>query len=158
MSMILMVIISIVISGFIFGILGFLARMFIVGGELRRAEDAAEGQLRRAEARNREILVEAKENALKIKSQAQSEINNDRRGIQKLESSLEVLEENLNKQNNELHKKTNEVNKKEQDLESERKIKKKWYKKGLLNIFSTSEKSGKSRWTWSNGPSSWVNK
>jgi len=44
------------------------------------------------------------------------------------------------------------------DLESERKIKKKWYKKGLLNIFSTSEKSGKSRWTWSNGPSSWVNK
>ena len=121
MSMILMVIISIVISGFIFVILGFLARMFIVGGELRRAEDAAEGQLRRAEARNREILVEAKENALKIKSQAQSEINNDRRGIQKLESSLEAREENLKKQNNELHKKTNEVNKKDQDLESERK-------------------------------------
>ena len=96
MSMILMVIISIVISGFIFGILGFLARMFIVGGELRRAEDAAEGQLRRAEARNREILVEAKENALKIKSQAQSEINNDRRGIQKLESSLEAREEYQN--------------------------------------------------------------
>ena len=121
MSMILMVIISIVVSGFIFGILGFLARMFIVGGELRRAQDAAVGQLRRAEARNREILVEAKENALKIKSQAQSEINNDRRGIQKLESSLEAREENLKKQNNELHKKTNEVNKKDQDLESERK-------------------------------------
>ena len=46
--------------------------MFIVRGELRRAQDAAEGQLRRAEARNREILVEAKENALQIKSQAQS--------------------------------------------------------------------------------------
>ncbi len=121
MSMILMVIISIVISGFIFGILGFLARMFIVGGELKRAEDAAEGQFRRAEARNREILVEAKENALKIKSQAQSEINNDRRGIQKLESSLEAREENLKKQNNELQKKINEVNKKDQNLESERK-------------------------------------
>ena len=121
MSMILMVIISIVVSGFIFGILGFLARMFIVGGELRRAQDAAVGQLRRAEARNREILVEAKENALKIKSQAQSQINDDRRGIQKLESSLEAREENLKKQNNELQKKANEVNKKDQDLESERK-------------------------------------
>ena len=121
MSMILMVIISIVISGFIFGFFGFLARMFIVRGELRRAQDAAEGQLRRAEARNREILVEAKENALQIKSKAQSEINNDRIGIQKLESSLEAREENLKKQNNELQKKFNEVNKKDQDLESERK-------------------------------------
>ena len=93
----------------IFGILGYFVRFFTVSGELRRTKDVVEGQLRRAESRSREILVEAKENALQIKSSAQGEINNNRRDLQKLETQLEAREENLKKQNAELRRKTDNV-------------------------------------------------
>ena len=55
MNMILTVIISILVSGLIFGILGYFVRFFTVSGELRRTKDVVEGQLRRAESRSREI-------------------------------------------------------------------------------------------------------
>ena len=106
MSMILTVIISILVSGLIFGLLGYFIRIFTVSGELRRTKDAVEGQIRRAESRSREILVEAKENALQIKSSAQGEINNSRRDLQRLETQLETREENLRKQNAEIKRKT----------------------------------------------------
>ena len=51
-------------------------------------------------------LVEAKENALQIKSSAQGEINNSRRDLQRLETQLETREENLRKQNAEIKRKT----------------------------------------------------
>ena len=121
MNMILTVIISILVSGLIFGILGYFVRFFTVSGELRRTKDVVEGQLRRAESRSREILVEAKENALQIKSSAQGEINNNRRDLQKLETQLEAREENLKKQNAELRRKTDNVEKLE-DLLSEHQV------------------------------------
>ena len=120
MNMILTVIISILVSGLIFGILGYFVRFFTVSGELRRTKDVVEGQLRWAESRSREILVEAKENALQIKSSAQGEINNNRRDLQKLETQLEAREENLKKQNAELRRKTDNVEKKDKSLDLER--------------------------------------
>ena len=120
MSMILTVIISILVSGLIFGLLGYFIRIFTVSGELRRTKDAVEGQIRRAESRSREILVEAKENALQIKSSAQGEINNSRRDLQRLETQLETREENLRKQNAEIKRKTENVEKKDNSLNLER--------------------------------------
>ncbi len=120
MNMILSVIVSIIVSGLIFGIIGYFLRIFLAGGELRRTKDAVEGQLRRAEARSREILVDAKENALQIKSRAQGEINNSRRDVQKLETQLETREENLRKQNADLKRKSDEVEKKDNSLDKER--------------------------------------
>lgn len=120
MSMILTVIISILVSGLIFGLLGYFIRIFTVSGELRRTKDAVEGQIRRAESRSREILVEAKENALQIKSSAQGEINNSRRDLQRLETQLETREENLRKQNAEIKRKTENVDKKDNSLNLER--------------------------------------
>jgi len=120
MNMILSVIVSIIVSGLIFGIIGYFLRIFLASGELRRTKDAVEGQLRRSEARSREILVDAKENALQIKSRAQGEINNNRRDVQKLETQLETREEILRKQNADLKRKSEEVEKKDNSLDNER--------------------------------------
>ena len=57
-------------SGLVGAAAGYIARAFFANGELRRTKDAVEGQLRRAESRSREILVEAKEGALQIKSES----------------------------------------------------------------------------------------
>ena len=120
MNMILSVIVSIIVSGLIFGIIGYFLRLFLAGGELRRTKDAVEGQLRRAEARSREILVDAKQKALQIKSRTQGEINNSRRDVQKLETQLETREDNLRKQNADLKRKSDEVEKKDSSLNKER--------------------------------------
>ena len=105
MNMIMTVIISVLIAGLVGASIGYLIRVFLVSGELRRSKDAADGQLRRAESRTREILVEAKENALQIRSDAQEGINNSLRDIQRKETQLETREENLRKQDFDLKRK-----------------------------------------------------
>lgn len=125
MNMIIAVIISVLASGLVGVAAGYVARAFFANGELRRTKDAVEGQLRRAEARSREILVDAKENALQIKSDAQQGINNSLRDIQRQETQLETREENLRKQNGDLKRKFDEVENKDKSLEIERdKVKK----------------------------------
>ncbi|MEC7837195.1 MAG: ribonuclease Y [Chloroflexota bacterium] len=125
MNMIVAVIISVLASGVVGVAVGYLARTFFVTGDLRRTKEAVEGQLRRAEARSREILVEAKENALQIKSEAQQGINNSLRDIQKQETQLETREENLRQQNVDLKRKFDEVENKDKSLDIERdKVKK----------------------------------
>ncbi len=125
MNMIIAVIISVLASGLVGVASGYVARAFFASGELRRTKDAVEGQLRRAESRSREILVEAKENALQIKSEAQQGINNSLRDIQRQETQLETREENLRKQNSDLKRKFDEVENKDKSLEIERdKVKK----------------------------------
>ena len=100
-------------------------RAFFATGEIRRTKDAVEGQLRRSESRSREILVEAKENALQIKSEAQQGINNSLRDIQRQETQLETREDNLRKQNAELKRKSEEIENKDKSLDIEReKVKK----------------------------------
>jgi ribonuclease Y len=123
--MIIAVIISVLASGLVGVAAGYVARAFFANGELRRTKDAVEGQLRRAEARSREILVDAKENALQIKSDAQQGINNSLRDIQRQETQLETREDNLRKQNGDLKRKFDEVENKDKSLEIERdKVKK----------------------------------
>ena len=125
MNMIIAVIISILASGLVGVAAGYVARAFFANGELRRTKDAVEGQLRRAEARSREILVEAKENALQVKSDAQQGISNSLRDIQRQETQLETREDNLKKQNIDLKRKFDEVENKDKSLELERdKVKK----------------------------------
>jgi len=125
MNMIIAVIISVLASGLVGVAAGYVARAFFANGELRRTKDAVEGQLRRAEARSREILVDAKENALQIKSDAQQGINNSLRDIQRQETQLETREDNLRKQNGDLKRKFDEVENKDKSLEIERdKVKK----------------------------------
>jgi ribonuclease Y len=123
--MIVAVIISVLASGLVGATVGYLARTFFVTGELRRTKDAVEGQLGRAQARSRELLVEAKENALQIKSDAQQGINNSLREIQRQETQLETREDNLRKQNVDLKRKFDEVENKDKSLDIERdKVKK----------------------------------
>ncbi len=125
MNMIVAVIISVLVSGVVGCTVGYLARAFFVTGELRRTKDAVEGQLRRAEARSRELLVEAKENALQIKSEAQQGISNSLRDIQRQETQLETREDNLRQQNVDLKRKFDEVENKDKSLDIERdKVKK----------------------------------
>lgn len=125
MNMIVAVIISVLASGLVGATVGYFARTFFVTGELRRTKDAVEGQLGRAQARSRELLVEAKENALQIKSDAQQGINNSLRDIQRQETQLETREDNLRKQNVDLKRKFDEVENKDKSLDIERdKVKK----------------------------------
>ena len=67
MNMIIAVIISVLASGIIGLAVGYLMRAFFATGEIRRTKDAVEGQLRRAESRSREILVEAKKMLYKLR-------------------------------------------------------------------------------------------
>ncbi|MFL2652892.1 MAG: ribonuclease Y [Dehalococcoidia bacterium] len=125
MNMIIAVIVSVLASGLVGAAAGYIARAFFANGELRRTKDAVEGQLRRAESRSREILVEAKEGALQIKSESQQSINNSLRDIQRQETQLETREDNLRKQNGDLKRKFEELESKDKSLEIERdKVKK----------------------------------
>ena len=61
----------------------------------RSVEEASAQQMRRSNARSKEILLEAKEQALQLRSDAQAQVNDQKLTLQRQQSRLEAREEIL---------------------------------------------------------------
>jgi ribonuclease Y len=87
-----------VVVGLIALLLGYLLRRTIAEARIKSAEDAAhrilEDGRKEAEAKHREVVVEAKDEAFRLKREAEKEIREQRAELQRLERRLVQREEN----------------------------------------------------------------
>ena len=75
--------------------LGFQLHNILSAKSQRAAEEASAQQMRRSDARSKEILLEAKEQALELRSNAQAQLNDQKLTLQRQQSRLEAREEIL---------------------------------------------------------------
>ena len=75
--------------------LGFQLHNILSAKSQRAAEEASAQQMRRSNARSKEILLEAKEQALELRSNAQAQLNDKKLTLQRQQSRLEAREEIL---------------------------------------------------------------
>ena len=75
--------------------LGFQLHNILSAKSQRAVEEASAQQMRRSNARSKEILLEAKEQALQLRSDAQAQVNDHKLTLQRQQSRLEAREEIL---------------------------------------------------------------
>ncbi len=95
MDTILIAILVALVSVVIGSGLGFQLRNLLSAKSQRAVDEASAQQMRRANARSKEILLEAKEQALQVRSDAEARLNEQKLEIQRQQSRLEVREETL---------------------------------------------------------------
>ena len=120
-----LVVVVIVISVFVVaGIAGFLAgstyRKNIAEAKIGKAEDKAkdiiDDALKTAESKKRDILLTAKEDALKTKNDIEKEVKDRRSEIQQMEKRVLQREENLDKKSDTLERREQSLTAKEANL------------------------------------------
>ena len=70
--------------------LGFQLHNILSAKSQRAVEEASAQQMRRSNARSKEILLEAKEQALQLRSDAQAQVNDQKLTLQRQQSRLEA--------------------------------------------------------------------
>jgi ribonucrease Y len=84
------------------------------------AEQDAARILSEADRRQKEVLLEAKEEAIRVRQQAESELRERRKEVQRSEQRINQKEENLDRKLESLEQRQRNVQNKERDLEKER--------------------------------------
>ena len=117
--MILSVVLGALLS-VVFGLsLGFFLSKLMTKKSYQAAKEASEQHIRRSEARSKEILVEAKEQALQTRSQSDRQINKQRVDLQRMESRLEVRQESFEVRSSDLAENQKQLEKRLKELQDE---------------------------------------
>ena len=119
MDIVLTAVLTALIAGAIGVAGGFLLRTTLASNSIKASEEAAEQQIRRAEARSKEILLESKEESLRIRTSAEDELRKERQELQRTESRIEAREENLEKRAELLEQRESEIRKIRDEAERE---------------------------------------
>ena len=99
------------------GVTGFYLRVAIIGRQARRAKDEASRILEETEEQRKEILLEAKDEALKTRASAEADLRERRSDLQRQERRLASREENTERRADNLDKREKNLEKGEGDLE-----------------------------------------
>ena len=91
--------------GLISGITGFYLRNTLVTKSQKAAFSASQDQLRIAEERSKEILIEAKEKGLQLITETERELRSERKNIQNTQRNLDDSQSEFNKKLTELKSK-----------------------------------------------------
>jgi ribonuclease Y len=107
--------------GVVVGVIcGILIQQRIRQSRIEAAERSAARILNEADRRQKEILLEAKEEAIKFRQQAESELRERRSEIQRAERRLAQKEENLDRKLESLEQRQRNLQNKERELEEAR--------------------------------------
>ena len=98
-------------------LLGYTLRRRITQGQVEAAERDATRILTEAQTKEKETLLEAKEEALRIRAQAEAELKERRGEVLRLEQRLAQREENLDRKLDNLERRDQTLDEKEEDLE-----------------------------------------
>ncbi len=100
------------------GLVGFFARQAIMGRKVRIAERDAADLLAGATTKQKEILLEAKEQAIKIRAETEADNRERRSELQRHERRLTQKEENLDRKGEALERRERIASVKEKEVES----------------------------------------
>ncbi len=114
-----MIWLGIVVAGIIIGgVMGFFLRSTMLSKGMRMAEEAAKDRVREAESRHKELLIEAKEEAVKLKSEAEAENRLHRSELIKQEKKLNQKADSLDRKIEAFEKREQTLTQKEKEAES----------------------------------------
>ena len=114
-----------VIGGLIVGIIaGYMIRKNLAEAKIKTAEEAAAKILvdakREAEAKTKETILEAKDEVLRLRMEADREIKERRSDVTRLEKRLQQKEEHLDRKTDSIEKRDENIRKKEKEIEERR--------------------------------------
>ncbi len=101
-------------------LLGYTLKVRIGRGKVEAAERSAERIVADAEAKQREALLEAKEEAIKLRSQAEAELKGRRDEILRLEQRVAQKEESLDRKLETLERREGELSKTKDQLDQDK--------------------------------------
>ena len=101
--------------------LGFLLRSILSAKSARAVEEASAQQMRRANARSKEILLEAKEQALQVRTESEARLNEQKSEIQRQQNRLEAREETLEGRSDSLNERDSELRKQRDEIAEDKK-------------------------------------
>ena len=101
--------------------LGFLLRSILSAKSARAVEEASAQQMRRANARSKEILLEAKEQALQVRTESEARLNEQKSEIQRQQNRLEAREETLEGRSDSLNERDSELIKQRDEIAEDKK-------------------------------------
>jgi ribonuclease Y len=99
---------------------GYFAQTRLSQSRVATAERSAAKILSEADRRQKELLLEAKEEAIRVRQQAESELRDRRKEIQRSEQRLNQKEENLDRKLESLEQRQRNLQNRERDLEEAR--------------------------------------
>lgn len=120
MEVILIAVLVALVAVVVGSAIGFQLHNILSAKSQRAVEEASAQQMRRANARSKEILLEAKEQALHVRSEAEKSLNEQRLENQRQQSRLEAREETLQSRVDSLTERESEIQKQRTSLEEDR--------------------------------------
>jgi len=105
-----------------------------IGSAEKEAQNILDNAVRSAEARKKEILLEAKEDSIRTKNEAEKEAKERRNEVQRQEKRLNQKEETLDKKGETLEKKEEQLQKKLEELEVQKQEVSKHQQKQLAEL------------------------
>ena len=120
MDLALTAVITALLVGALTGGLSFYLRGALITRGQEAARAAAEQQIRRADARSKEILLEAREHGIKTRTALEAETRAERQELQRLETRVEQREETLEKRAGALEERDRSLERLQEQLEGER--------------------------------------
>ncbi len=109
MDTILIAVLVALVASVVGSVLGFQLHNTFTAKSQRAVEEASAQQMRRSNARSKEILLEAKEQALQVRSDAEGKLNEQKLEIQRQQSRLEAREETLESKSDSLNEQESEL-------------------------------------------------
>ena len=101
-------------------LLGYTLKVRVGRGQLEAAERSASRILEEAEAKQREALLEAKEEAIRLRSQVETELKGRRDEVLRLEHRVASKEESLDRKIETLERREHDFTSRQQQLEQQR--------------------------------------
>ena len=129
MSDLTLIIIAALTSGILFGIAGYSIKLIIDQRSQLASKNAINQQINMAQERSQEILIEAKEEALQIRSDSEKEINNQKNNLLQEKNNLESVKQDVNnklkfidKENKKISDQLKFINNQKSELKESREI------------------------------------
>ena len=129
MSDLTLIIIVALTSGILFGIAGYSIKLIIDQRSQLASKNAINQQINMAQERSQEILIEAKEEALQIRSDSEKEINNQKNNLLQEKNNLESAKQDVNnklkfidKENKKISDQLKFINNQKSELKDNREI------------------------------------
>src|SRR5437763_3712113 len=113
-----MIVIAALVAAVVGGLLGFSARQRVSSAQNVAAAASAERIEAEAIARKNEILLEANNEALKLRNAVEAEARERRRELQQSERRLQQKEENLDRKTESLERRDRKVAEREKEIEA----------------------------------------
>ena len=120
MTAIVLSVVSGVLALAVVVLLGYTLKIRIGRGQVQAAEQSASHILAEAEAKQRETLLEAKEEAIRLRNQVDAELKGRRDDTMRLEKRIASKEENLDRKTDTLERRENELTSQREQLDQQK--------------------------------------